>query len=295
MAIPEGLPPAPLWPERIYALPETRYPVRLNVARELLDANAEGDRAGRPAIHCQDRVLTYGELAGRVGRLANGLRGLGLGPGDRVLLRFPNCPEFIVTWLACQKLGVVPVPTMPLLRARELAYVVQDAGTETAIVWGGLREELERARTQAPELKQLVVAGEAQAGDLAWARLSDGQPARCPTAETSAQDVALIAYTSGSTGVPKGCVHQHVDLIGSADSYARHVLRPSEEDRFGGHPTLAFTFGTGGLLVYPFRFGASTVLSGPFEPEGMLETIQRYRVTVVFCAPTSYRLMLRVP
>ena len=295
MAIPEGLPPAPLWPERIYALPETRYPVRLNVARELLDANAEGDRASRPAIHCQDRVLTYGELAGRVGRLANGLRGLGLGPGDRVLLRFPNCPEFIVTWLACQKLGVVPVPTMPLLRARELAYVVQDAGTETAIVWGGLREELERARTQAPELKQLVVAGEAQAGDLAWARLSDGQPARCPTAETSAQDVALIAYTSGSTGVPKGCVHQHVDLIGSADSYARYVLRPSEEDRFGGHPTLAFTFGTGGLLVYPFRFGASTVLSGPFEPEGMLETIQRYRVTVVFCAPTSYRLMLRVP
>ena len=100
MAIPEGLPPAPLWPERIYALPETRYPVRLNVARELLDANAEGDRASRPAIHCQDRVLTYGELAGRVGRLANGLRGLGLGPGDRVLLRFPNCPEFIVTWLA---------------------------------------------------------------------------------------------------------------------------------------------------------------------------------------------------
>jgi 2-aminobenzoate-CoA ligase len=295
MAIPEGLPPAPLWPERIYTLPETRYPVRLNVARELLDANAEGDRASRPAIHCQDRVLTYGELAGRVGRLANGLRGLGLGPGDRVLLRFPNCPEFIVTWLACQKLGVVPVPTMPLLRARELAYVVQDAGTETAIVWGGLREELERARTQAPELKQLVVAGEAQAGDLAWARLSDGQPARCPTAETSAQDVALIAYTSGSTGVPKGCVHQHVDLIGSADSYARYVLRPSEEDRFGGHPTLAFTFGTGGLLVYPFRFGASTVLSGPFEPEGMLETIQRYRVTVVFCAPTSYRLMLRLP
>jgi len=293
--IAEGLPPAALWPERIYTLPETRYPVRLNVARELLDRNAEGDGGARPAIFFQDQVLTYDELARRVGRLANGLRDLGLEPGDRVLLRLPNCPEFVVTWLACQKLGLVPVSTMPLLRARELAHIIQDAGTETAIVWGGLRAELEGARARAPELRRLVVAGETHPGDVAWAGLMDGQPARCPTAETGAQDVAMIAYTSGSTGVPKGCVHQHVDIIASADAYARYVLRPSPEDRFGGHPTLAFTFGTGGLLVYPFRFGAATVLSGPFEPEGMLRTIERDRVTVAFCAPTSYRLMLRVP
>jgi 2-aminobenzoate-CoA ligase len=105
----------------------------------------------------------------------------------------------------------------------------------------------------------------------------------------------MIAYTSGSTGIPKGCVHQHADILGSADSYARYVLRPTEEDRFGGHPTLAFTFGTGGLLVFPFRFGAATVLSGPFDPERMLEVFQQQRVTVAFCASTSYRLMLGVP
>jgi 2-aminobenzoate-CoA ligase len=290
-----GLPPTHLWPERIYTLPETRYPVRLNVATALLDAHADGGRAGRPAIHHQDQVLTYGELQKRVNRLANGLRAAGIEPGDRVLLRMPNCPEFVATWLACQKLGAVTVSTMPLLRARELAYIARDAGARAAVVSGALRDELAEARASAPELERLIVVGEGRPGDLAWADLLAGQPERAATADTRAHDVAMIAYTSGSTGVPKGCVHQHVDILASADSYARYVLRPDEDDRFGGHPTLAFTFGTGGLLVFPFRFGASTVLSGPFEPERMLEVFQRHRVTVAFCAPTSYRLMLRVP
>jgi 2-aminobenzoate-CoA ligase len=207
----------------------------------------------------------------------------------------PNCPEFIITWLACQKLGVVTVSTMPLLRARELAYIAEDAGARAAVVWGGLREELERARLTAPGLERVIVAGETRPGDVAWESLLDGQPERVETASTRADDVAMIAYTSGSTGVPKGCVHEHADILASADSYARYVLRPTEEDRFGGHPTLAFTFGTGGLLVFPFRFGAATVLSGPFEPERMLETFERQRVTIAFCAATSYRLMLAVP
>jgi 2-aminobenzoate-CoA ligase len=294
VAIAEGLPPKALWPERVYTLPETRYPVRLNVADALLDANADGGRAGRPAIHHQGRALTYGELQKRVNRLANGLRAAGVDRGDRVMLRMPNTPEFIITWLACQKLGVVTVSTMPLLRARELAYIAEDAGTRVAVVASGLRDELERARPSAPSLEQLVVVGEPRSGDVAWDALVNGQPDRFTTADTRADDVAMIAYTSGSTGVPKGCVHQHSDILASADSYARHVLRPSEEDRFGGHPTLAFTFGTGGLLVFPLRFGASTVLTGPFDPERMLETFERERVTVAFCASTSYRLMLGV-
>jgi 2-aminobenzoate-CoA ligase len=291
----EGLPPRALWPERIHTLPEMRYPPRLNVARELLDVHAEGGRAGRPAVYFEDRVLSYGELQARVNRLAHGLRHAGIEPGDRVLLRLPNCPEFVITWLACQKLGVITVATMPMLRARELAYVANDAGTTAAIVWGALRDELEKAQGQASGLTRLIVAGETRAGDESWAGLLEGQPERLQAADTAADDVAMIAYTSGSTGVPKGCVHQHVDILGSADAYARHVLRPTEEDRFGGHPTLAFTFGTGGLLVYPLRFGAATVLSPPFEPMAMLDTIQRQRVTIAFCAPTSYRLMLRVP
>jgi 2-aminobenzoate-CoA ligase len=294
VAIAEGLPPKALWPERLYTLPETRYPVRLNVAEALLDANADGGRGGRPAIHYQGHAVTYGELQRQVNRLANGLRAAGIDRGDRVMLRMPNGPEFIVTWLACQKLGVVTVSTMPLLRARELAYIAEDAGTRVAVVASALRDELERARPAAPILERLVVVGDARPGDTSWRALLDGQPERFATADTRADDVAMIAYTSGSTGVPKGCVHQHADILASADSYARHVLRPTEEDRFGGHPTLAFTFGTGGLLVFPFRFGASTVLSGPFDPERMLETFEHERVTVAFCASTSYRLMLGV-
>jgi 2-aminobenzoate-CoA ligase len=291
----EALPAPALMPERVYTLPGLRYPVRLNVGEQLLDASADGDRAGRPAVVAGGTTITYGELAGRVNRLCHGLRDLGLDRGDRVLLRLPNVPEFIVAWLACQKLGIVTAGTMPMLRARELAYIAEDAGTRAAIVWGGLREELERAQAQVKTLEQLIVAGEARPSDTTLESLMTGRPTRFEAVATERDDVAMLAYTSGSTGVPKGCVHFHRDILASADSYARHVLEPTEDDRFGGHPTLAFTFGTGGLLVFPFRFGAATVLSGPFTPESMLETFARQRVTIGFCAPTSYRFMLGVP
>src|SRR3972149_3430573 len=285
-SIEQGLPSKPLWPERIYTLPETRYPVRLNAARELLDVPAEAAGGGRPAIHFQDQVLTYGELQKRVNRLAHGLRAAGIDAGDRLLMRLPNCPEFIITWLACQKLGAIAVPTMPLLRARELSAVANEAGTAAAVVAATLRDELDRARADAPTLNRLLVVGESRGGDTAWESLMDGQPDRFAAAETRAHDLAMIAYTSGSTGAPKGCIHQHNDILATADSYARHILNPSEEDRFGGHPTLAFTFGTGGLMIFPLRFGASTVLTGPFAPEGMLGAVQRHRITLLFAAAT---------
>lgn len=294
-SIAECLPPRDLWPEQLYTLPEVRYPQRLNVARELLDKNAEGGRGSRPAIFFGEQTITYADLQRQVNRLAHGLRKLGIEPGDRVLLRFPNCPQFIATYLALQKLGAVTVSTMPMLRARELAYVSGDAGVKAAVCWGGLREELEKAIAQVPEVTQVVIVAGAQGGDISWEAIQEGQPERFEAADTGADDLAMVAYTSGSTGVPKGCTHMHRDILASADSYSRYVLTPTEEDRFGGHPTLAFTFGTGGLLIFPFRAGAATVLMGPFEPERMLETVHRYRITTLFCAPTSYKLMLKVP
>lgn len=289
----EFLPPPELMPERVYTLPEHRYSPRLNVARELVDRNVAAGRGLRPAIHCKDTVWTYEALQAEVNRTANGLRTLGIRRNDRVLIRLPNCPEFIVAWLALQRLGAVTVSTMPLLRARELTHIAGDSGVAWAVVHGALKDELDKAQAQVPGLHtQIVVGGE---GGVRWEEVGREQPDRFDAVDTEGDDVAMIAYTSGSTGVPKGCVHTHQDILASTDSYARCVLRPTEQDVFGGHPTLAFTFGTGGLMVYPLRFGASTVLMPPFQPELMLETIQRYRISVVFCAPTSYRLMLQLP
>jgi 2-aminobenzoate-CoA ligase len=289
----EFLPPPELMPERVYTLPEHRYAPRLNVARELVDAHVAAGRSHRPAIHFKDTVVTYAALQAAANRMANGFRKLGIATNDRVLIRLPNCPEFIIAWLALQKLGAVTVSTMPLLRARELTHIAGDSGAAWAIVHGTLKEELDKAQAQVPTLHtQVVVGGE---GGVGWEDVGKDQHDEFDTLDNEADDVAMIAYTSGSTGVPKGCVHTHRDILASADSYARYVLTPTEHDVLGGHPTLAFTFGTGGLMVYPLRFGASTVLMPPFQPELMLETIQKYRISVVFCAPTSFRLMMQVP
>ncbi len=289
----EFLPPPGLMPDRVLTLPEHRYPERLNVARELVDRHVASGRGPRPAVHWKDAMLTYAGLQAQVNRMANGFCTLGIARNDRVLLRLPNFPEFIIAWLALQKLGAITVSTMPLLRARELAYIAGDSGAAWAVVHAALREELEKARPQVPGLHTLIVVG--GEGGVGWEEVAKDQPDAFDAVDTEAEDIAMIAYTSGSTGIPKGCVHTHRDSLASADSYARYVLTPTEGDVFGGHPTLAFTFGTGGLMVYPLRFGASTVLMPPFNPELMLETIQKYRVSVVFCAPTSYRLMMQVP
>ena len=164
----DSLPPPSLMPDRTYTLPELRYPEHLNVGEALLDANADGDHGGRVAIQAGERHLSYAELAKQVNRLCHGLRSAGLDTGDRVLLRMPNVPEFIVTWLACQKLGIVTVGTMPMLRARELAYIAEDAGTKTAVVWGDLRDELERAqhRHRADRHDAELLAGEPRHDEL---------------------------------------------------------------------------------------------------------------------------------
>ena len=253
-----------------------------------LDQCGQGNR---PCLIAPAESLTYAQLAERVNRIANVLvRDLGLVPGNRVLLRAPNNPMMVAAYLAVLKAGGVVVATMPLLRAKELGYALNKAKIGLAFCDGRLAEDMEKARPLAPDLQRIVYWGTAP--DALEALMAKPGYETFAACDTAADDVCLIGFTSGTTGEPKGTMHFHRDLLATCDSYGRHVLRASPEDRFIGSPPLAFTFGLGGLVLFPLRIGASTVLLERAPPEELLPAIARYRASVCFTAPTAYRAML---
>jgi 2-aminobenzoate-CoA ligase len=289
------LPPRPLWPDRVYTLPELQYGDRLNVAEELVTTHVGAGRGDHPAVIDGTTRVTFSELASLVNRIGHGLRSLGVAPGDRVMLRMPNSLEFVATWLAVQRIGAVSVSTMPMLKARELAYVVDDAEPRVVVVGADLLEELRAALERAAREPQVVRVGAVSTpGEIGWDELAAAGSTNLDPHPTGRDDLAIIAYTSGSTGQPKGACHSPSDILASADAYAGRILAPTPSDVFGGHPTLAFTYGLGAGIVFPFRFGASSVLLRKFTPEGLLEAVARERVTVLFCAATTYRMLLQL-
>jgi 2-aminobenzoate-CoA ligase len=279
------LPPRELWPTVVRDAPELQYPATLNLATLLLDDHVDRGHAGRPAILAGDERVTYGELQRLTNRIGTALRGLGVQRGDRVALRFLNGVPFAATWLAVQKIGAIGVSTMPMLRARELAYIANDSEAGVFVCQQDLIDELQRSQTSFDHPVMIVSADQL---------IADGSD-RLDAEPVSRDDLALIAYTSGSTGVPKGATHTPADMLASADCYGRQVLELQHDDVCGGHPTLAFTFGLGGLLVFPFRVGACTSLIGRFSPETLLARLAADRVTVLFCAATTYRVLLQDP
>jgi 2-aminobenzoate-CoA ligase len=286
----DNLPPREQWPELGFDLPELRYPERLNAAAELLDRTVEGGGGERVALRAGDSALSYRELLALANRIARVLReDLGLVPGNRVLLRGPNNPMMAACWLATLKAGCIAVATMPLLRAKELRQVAEKARVGAALCDARLLEELELARSLCPELRRVVAFNGSGPGSLE--SLLRGKPAAFENVDTAAEDVALIAFTSGTTGQPKGTLHFHRDVLAMCDCFPRSILRPSADDVFIGTPPLAFTFGLGGLLCFPMRSGASTVLLEKPSPDALLQAIQDRRATICFTAPTSYRAM----
>ena len=269
---------------------ELRYPDRLNCAAELLDAMVGHGGGDRVAIRFPGGTWTYRELLEHSNRIAHVLtRDLGLVPGNRVLLRGPNNPMMAACWFAVLKAGGVVVCTMPLLRARELAYVIEKAQIALALCDARVITELEQAASSAPALRRIVPFGSDAPGSLDV--LTRSRPASFTNISTAADDVALIAFTSGTTGQAKGTMHFHRDVLAICDLFPRHVLRPSRDDIFCGSPPLAFTFGLGGLLLFPIRVGASTLLLEQAAPPQLLQGIQDFRATVCFTAPTAYRAM----
>ena len=288
----DNLPPAAEWPEFCFTLPELRYPDRFNCAVELLDRWLERGHGERPSIISPQETWTYAALAKRVNRIANVLtRDLGLVPGNRVLLRGPNSPMMVATYFAVIKAGGVVVATMPLLRAKEIAYPLNKAAIRLALCDHRLAEEMEKARAAAPGLARVVYwgSGAPDALEALMARPGYETFAAC---DTASDDVCLIGFTSGTTGEPKGTMHFHRDLLATCDSYGRHVLRADATDRFIGSPPLAFTFGLGGLVLFPLRVGASTILLEKAPPDELLAAIETHCATVCFTAPTAYRAML---
>jgi 2-aminobenzoate-CoA ligase len=287
----EHLPPEPLWPELPGNRPEFLYPKKLNAAVELLDSMIDRGFGNRPCIRSPSgQVWSYEDLRNQANRLAATLvNDCGLQPGNRVLLRAVNSPMLAAAWFAVLKAGGIVVTTMPLLRSRELAYIIAKARIGLAICDKALGEELEIARTQAQDLRTIAYFNTPDATGLE-ARMAS-RADRFENVIPSHDDVALIAFTSGTTGKAKATVHFHRDVLTICDGYARSVVKPQPEDIFSGTPPLAFTFGLGGLLLFPLRFGASTLLLERATAASMLQAIQDHRVTSLFTAPTMYRAM----
>lgn len=287
----DNLPPADQWPDLL--LEGFDYPERLNVGVELTDRMVVRGFGDHVALIGNGRRRTYKELSDWTNRLAHVLiEDLGVRPGNRVLIRSANNPAMVACWLAATKAGAVVVNTMPMLRAGELTQIVDKAEISHALCDTRLMDDLVACAKDSRFLKSVVGFDGTSNHDAELDRLALEKPVLFDAVNTGRDDVALLGFTSGTTGSPKATMHFHRDLLIIADGYAREVLAVTPDDVFVGSPPLAFTFGLGGLAVFPLRFGAAAALLENASPPNLVEIIQTYRATVCFTAPTAYRTML---
>jgi len=289
----DNLPPPDLWPVLSLDRPEFSYPERLNAGVELVDRQVERGFGDRVALKSNTESITYRELASLTDRIARFLaEGLGAVPGNRILIRSANNPRMVACWLGAMKAGLVVVNSMAMLRAGELTKLVDKAQIAFALCDRRLAADLQTCAGGSAFLKTVVhFDGSGAGGDELEQRLAE-TPEGFAAVETGRDDVALLGFTSGTTGTPKATMHFHRDILAIADGYAREVLDPQPDDVFTGSPPLAFTFGLGGLAVFPLRFGATALLLEDGRPKQLLEAIARHGATLVFTAPTAYRAML---
>jgi len=287
----DNLPPAEAQPE--FLLDGFDYPRRLNAAVELTDRMVQKGFGDRQALIGNGRRRTYKELTDWTNRLARALvEDYGVRPGNRVLIRSANNPAMVACWLAATKAGAVVVNTMPMLRAGELAQIVDKAEIGLALCDTRLLEEIEACAAKSQFLKRVVGFDGTCNHDSHLDRAALQKPVAFTAVDTAADDVALLGFTSGSTGKPKATMHYHRDLLIIADAYAKEVLQVTPDDVFVGSPPLAFTFGLGGLAIFPLRFGAAATLLEYASPKNMMELIQTYKATICFTAPTAYIAMM---
>jgi 2-aminobenzoate-CoA ligase len=292
----DNLPPKELWPVMDYSvLPElAAYPPRLNAAVEILDRQIARGFADKPAVIWGDQVWSYAELLARANQIAHVLvDDLGVLPGNRVILRSGNHPMLIAAFFAVLKIGGVAIATMPVLRERELVYMIGKARVQFAISDIKLAPDIEAAKNTATDLRRIVYFGDGRAaGPGALEMLMAGKPTHFDNVDTAADDPAIIGFTSGSTGTPKGTLHFHRDLLAAAHCFIGHVVGIRPGDIVCGSPQIAFLYGLCAYMADTMLYGAATVVTERATPEILLQTIEKYRATVCFSTPSGYKLML---
>ncbi|KEO50418.1 AMP-binding protein [Thalassospira permensis] len=287
----DNLPPVESWP--VFNLEKFQYPEYLNAGVELTDRMVEQGFGDNTVLIGNGRQRTYKELSDWTNRIAHALaEDYGVKPGNRVLIRSANNPAMVACWLAATKAGAVVVNTMPMLRAGELAQIVDKAEIEFALCDTRLMDELVACAKDSKFLKKVIGFDGTANHDAELDRIALTKSVKYEAVKTGRDDVALLGFTSGTTGEPKATMHFHRDLLIIADGYAKEVLNVTPDDVFVGSPPLAFTFGLGGLAVFPLRFGATATLLEKASPPNMIEIIETYKATVCFTAPTAYRAML---
>jgi 2-aminobenzoate-CoA ligase len=288
----DNLPPPDQQPD--YLLDRFQYPERLNAAVELTDRMVERGFGDHVALIGNGRRRTYKELADWSNRVAHALvENYGVKPGNRVLIRSANNPAMVACWLAATKAGAVVVNTMPMLRPGELTQIVNQAEIEFALCDTRIMDDLVTCANGNKFLKKVIGFDGTANHDSEMDRIALDKDVRFQAVETGRDDVALLAFTSGTTGKPKATMHFHRDLLIIADGYAKEVLGVTPDDIFVGSPPLAFTFGLGGLAIFPLRFGATATLLETASPPNMLKIIETYKATICFTAPTAYLAMLK--
>ncbi|WP_095081416.1 AMP-binding protein [Mesorhizobium sophorae] len=288
----DHLPPPEQWPD--FLLDGFDYPEHLNAGVELTDRLVEKGLGDHTALIGNGRRRTYKELSDWTNRLAHALvENYGVKPGNRVLIRSANNPAMVACWLAATKVGAVVVNTMPMLRAGELAKIVDKAEITIALCDTRLMDEMTACAKDSAFLKQVIGFDGTANHDAELDRAALDKSVVFSAVNTGRDDVALLGFTSGTTGVPKATMHFHRDLLIIADAYAREILQVTPDDIFVGSPPLAFTFGLGGLAIFPLRFGAAATLLEQATPPNMIHIIETYKATISFTAPTAYRAMLK--
>lgn len=289
----DNLPPLEALPKFDFdGLPILRsYPDRINAGAELLDQMCVTDFGDNPVLHYEETTWTYNELRAIADRIAKVLvEDQGLIPGNRVLLRSANNPMLVACWCAVLKAGGICVTTMQLLRARELIYIVEKAEIKHALCDITLADEMHKTCQHTPELRNPLYFTATGKGEVSLDYAIASKTGGFDNCDTAADDTALIAFTSGTTGSPKATMHFHRDIMAMTDCFPRSFAMAEPNDIFTGTPPLAFTFGLGGLTCFPMRFGASTrFFPAPLGPEDMMAAIERYKITGLYTAPTMYR------